>query len=79
VQPVSMILYYFKRQEIHLLGAALNGLALVGSFGGGHLLALDARSTILIFSLASGGSFLLTLYFSWRLARRGHATSAGEV
>lgn len=79
VQPVSMILYYFKRQEVHLLSAALNGLALAGSFGGGHLLALDARSTLLMFSIASASSFLLTLYASWRLAWHARATSPARA
>jgi O-antigen/teichoic acid export membrane protein len=79
VQPVSMILYYFKRQELHLLGAALNGLALVGSFGCGYLFGWAARTTILLFSLTSAASFSLTLYASWRLAQRANVGGPAEV
>jgi len=76
-QPVSMILYYFQRQDIHLLSASLNAAALVGSFGAAHLLMLEARPVILLFSLASSLSFLLTLYFSWRQAQRADRLAAG--
>lgn len=79
VQPISMILFYFKRQEIHLLGATLNGLALIGSFGVSYLLGWDPRMTILTFSLASTASFLLTLYLSWRLTWRAHAAGTAAT
>jgi hypothetical protein len=79
VQPISMILYYLKRQELHLLGAGLNGLALVVSFGCGYIFDLDARITNLLFSLTSGGSFFLTLYLSWQLARQTTTAGSAEV
>lgn len=69
-QPISMILYYFEQQHVHMISAILNVVALIGSFGTAHILFLEQRATILMFSVMSSLSFLLTLYFSWRQAHR---------
>ncbi len=59
VQPVSQLLYILNRQAVHLFSSSLNALALVGSFAAGHILALEALTTILLFSLASSFSYLV--------------------
>lgn len=69
-QPISMILYYFHRQQVHLLIAILNAIGLFACFGAADILALEARTVILLFSLTSGCSYLLTIYLSWQQAQR---------
>jgi O-antigen/teichoic acid export membrane protein len=70
-QPLSMILYYFRTQQIYLLTtASLNATALFACFGAAKFLALEARTVILLFSLTSGFSYLLTIYLSWQQAQR---------
>lgn len=78
-QPVSIILYYFKKQHWHLVSTALNFVALLTSFGIGYLLSLDAHATILIFSVTSGASFLFALAISWRLAYRANAVGVAKL
>lgn len=78
-QPVSIILYYFNKQHLHFISTAINFIALITSFGIGHLLTLDAQTTILIFSLTSGASFLITLMISWRLAHRVNTARPTEL
>jgi O-antigen/teichoic acid export membrane protein len=75
VLPVSQLLYALKRQDIHLLSAILNGMALVSSFGAGYLLELDAYVTILIFSLSSSASFVFYLVITWCLSGRNDAAA----
>jgi O-antigen/teichoic acid export membrane protein len=70
VQPISQLLYAFGRQAIHLLSAGLAMLALLASFGAGHVLDLDAHLTILLYSLTSSATFLLYLWISWAMARQ---------
>lgn len=68
VFPISQLLYILDRQDLHFVVSLLNLLALIGSFGLGAFLQLEIRTTLIMFSLASAGSFLLYLGISWRLA-----------
>ena len=56
------------RRHLHPDSPAM--LALLASFGAGHVLDLDAHLTILLYSLTSSATFLLYLWISWAMARQ---------
>jgi len=68
--PVSQLLIVLQRQEIQFVGASINVVALLASFGVGHLLSLDSTTTILLFSSASAAAFALVVLISWVLVRQ---------
>lgn len=69
VVPVSQVLNVLQRQDLHLLAAALNLLAMVASFAAGWWLALDAITVVLLLSLGSGVAWLVYFLLAWRIAR----------
>ena len=76
VVPISQILNLTGRQHHHLLASLTITGALAASFALGWWLALDAYTTILLYSLGSSASFLLYLLLAWRAALAGVADPA---
>lgn len=70
VRPISQTLNVLRRQDLHLLSALINGLALVLSFGAGWWLALDAHWTFALFSASSSAAWLLYLLIAWQQLQR---------
>lgn len=70
VRPISQTLNVLQRQDLHLLSAAINGLALVLSFGSGWWLALDAYRTFALFSFASSIAWVCYLLIAWLQLKR---------
>ena len=80
VVPVAQTLNVFQRQDLHLLAAALNLLALAASFVAGWWLGLGAVPVVLLFSLGSTLAWLVYFLLVWRLAReRLRGVSAGAA
>lgn len=73
VLPISQILYSLNRQDIHLFSSVGNMVALIGSFGAAHVLGLDAETTILVYSITAGSSFVFYLASTWLLTRNVRA------
>lgn len=73
VLPISQILYSLNRQDIHLFSSIGNAVALIGSFGAAHILGLDAKPTILLYSVTAGSSFVFYLASTWLLTRNVQA------
>jgi O-antigen/teichoic acid export membrane protein len=69
VMPVSQALNVFRRQHLHLIWAAANGIVLVTSFIAGWWLHLDPLGTIALYSF--GSTLVHVLYFAtaWTVAR----------
>lgn len=77
VMPVSQVLNVLQRQDLHLLAAGLNLLAMAASFAVGWWLGLGATAVVLLFSLGSGLAWLVYFLLAWRLARaRAQAAAA---
>lgn len=76
VIPISQTLNVLQRQDLHLLAAALNLVALGLAFGLGHGLALPPVATLLLFSLGSAAAYLVLLGLTWRIVRRPGAAPA---
>ena len=70
VRPISQTLNVLQRQDLHLLSSAINGLALVLSFGSGWWLALDAYRTFALFSFASSIAWVFYLLIAWHQLKR---------
>lgn len=68
VMPVSQALNVFRRQHLHLIWAAANGIVLVASFIAGWQLRLDPLETIALYSV--GSTLVHVLYFgtAWSVA-----------
>ena len=67
VFPISQLVHVLKRQDVYLLSAVLNVLALGVSFGSGLLFTFDVQVTVLLFSLTVTLANLVTLAISWHL------------
>lgn len=70
VTPISQTLNVLQRQDLHLILALINGLALVVSFAAGWWWLLEARWTFAIFSLSSTAAFVLYIAIAWYQVRR---------
>lgn len=80
VVPVAQTLNVFRRQDLHLLAAALNLSALAASFLAGWWLQLGPAAVVLLFSLASSLAWLTYYLFAWRVARaRAHDAIATDA
>lgn len=69
VMPVSQVLNVLQRQDLHLLAAGLNLLAMAASFAAGWWLGLGAIPVVLLFSLGSGLAWLGYFLLAQRIAR----------
>ena len=65
VTPISQTLNILERQDLHLVAAALNFLALLISFAIGGGFGWDARWTIGLFSALSSLAFLFFFIVAW--------------
>lgn len=74
VVPVSQTLNIYGRQDLHLAASAVNALVLVLTFGLARPLGLDPMEAILAYSIGTTLAYLLYLWFTWQVARRGGLT-----
>lgn len=72
VLPISQTLNLVRRQDLHLVSAAINLLALVASFTLSWRLRLDPLPTVLIYSIGSSFSYVLYFLFAARATRAGN-------
>ena len=78
VVPVAQTLNVLRRQDLHLIAAGLNMLALVTSFAASWQLGLGPIWAVLLFSLALSLTWLAYYMFAWRVAR-AHARQKGAT
>lgn len=69
VVPIIQTLYVLGRQDIHLLAAGLNLLALAASFTIGWRLDLPPLQTLLLYGVSSAAGWLTYAALTWWVAR----------
>jgi O-antigen/teichoic acid export membrane protein len=75
VVPIIQTLYVLRRQDIHLLAAGLNLLAMAAGFLIGWQLGLSPLRTLLLYGVGSAAGWLAYAALTWRIARdRAFAT-----
>lgn len=76
VMPLSQTLNVLRRQDLSLLLAFGNGIAMLGSFAIGWWLALDPRWTIGLFGASGALTFILYIPLVWHILRSGTGTTS---
>lgn len=79
VTPVSQVLNLLGRQHLHLLSASVDAALLAAVFTASRWFALDAMSTIAMYSAGSSFAYLLYFYLAWRVARAHGATAPSTI
>ena len=75
VTPITQTLNVYRRQDLHLVSAGINFVALGAGFGLAWYAGLGPVATLLLFSLGSCLAYLVYLLLAWRVIRA--ATAAG--
>jgi O-antigen/teichoic acid export membrane protein len=76
VTPVSQTLNIYGRQDLHLVAALANGLAMVIAFGLAWMTRMPPMQVIVVYSAGSALAYGFYLALAWMVARRGGLTPA---
>jgi O-antigen/teichoic acid export membrane protein len=71
VMPVSQTLNLYGRQDLHLWASLIGALATAAAFGAAARLGLGPAAAVALYSAGTTAAFLVHLWFTWRVARRG--------